>query len=98
MNLINNMNGRCSDLNKNIVTFNTMFDNDQQFLLINKKKFLNFLTKNNYDVIWQIWGEKRMDSNESKFVQPYIWTDLDGLYTLKSDKISGKLSHMFKRA
>ena len=98
MNLINDMNGRCSDLHKNIITFNTMFDNDHQFLLIKKKEFLDFLTKNNYDVIWQIWGEKRIPYNKIASIQPYIWTDLDGFYTLNSDGISGNLSHIFKSA
>ena len=96
MNLINNLDGRFLDNDKKIIVFNTIFDNGKKCLLINKEKFLNFLKENNYDIIWQLWGEKKMNFSDIKIIKPYIWMNLDGLYSMSSNNIRGELIYTFK--
>ena len=64
---------------------------DHNGILIRKDYFLQFLTKNNLDVIWTILGEK--NAIEGNYIRNgnSFFKVINGVYFLEDDIISGSL-------
>ncbi|MDJ1484230.1 trypsin-like serine protease [Cytophagaceae bacterium YF14B1] len=59
-----------------------------QGVLIRKGDFLEFLKKNNLDVIWTLLGEKRSINNSDK-LRNNLFSTICGVYYYEEDKIKG---------
>ncbi len=78
--------GEFKNMNGDIVVCNP----DHNVMLIRKKDFVDFLNKNDLDIIWVVEGEKL--ATEDRFnTQNNHYKVINGVYTLEGDIIDGSL-------
>jgi hypothetical protein len=91
--------GRFFDSDNKLVAFDpSVFSSDiPRFVFIRKNKLVAFLKSKGYSIIWTLLGEKNIVGG-SMFIPPEGWMEINGVYTLANNVISGSLQSSFSKA
>lgn len=91
MNLKNNLDGTFIDVNNNVVAFDpSVFEEGPSVLLIKKDEFINFLEQNDYNIVWQVIGQKIILGGWAGDTKWKGDLNIHGIYRLDNNEIKGK--------
>lgn len=97
MKLTNKMDGSFVDPNGKIVVRDpSILEKGPSMLLVRKDSFVNFLQNNDYDVIWQVIGQKSV--LDGWRTSPEDWKgdlDIHGVFRLANDTVNGVLNSQY---
>ena len=97
MGLINKIDGTFVNSNGELVAYDpSVLEDGPSVLLIKKDNFVRFLQDCDYEIIWQIIGQKTI--LEYRHPNPENWKgclDIHGIYRLVNNKVEGKLNPQY---
>lgn len=73
----------------------SLFENAPSALLVRKQDLLNFLEKNDYDIIWTLLGEKGVLQSFGSSVPGRL--DISGAYKIQNNEVVGKTTPTVER-
>jgi hypothetical protein len=89
--------GRYFDARNKLIAFDpSIHETGPDTLLIREDAFLQFLTANDYDIVWTLLGEKRIMSARGEH-HGHGYLNISGAFRAVANKIEGKLTSKLKK-